>query len=106
MLVLIMIELYELKFSMLFQPSCGEIAETKTSQNPEVFPVHGGLWSQFILRSGDVKNAGLQSFFSSLQNLYQKIFKCKSNGKKKRQTYRKLCFDTSGCSRNFPRFHS
>ena len=72
MLVLIMIELYELKFSMLFQPSCGEIAETKKSQNPEVFPVHGGLWSQFILRSGDMKNAVLLSFFSNLQNLHQK----------------------------------
>ena len=99
MLVLIMIELYELKFSMLFQPSCGEIAETKTSQNPEVFPVHGGLWSQFILRSGDMKNAVLQSFFFEPSEFApKKIFKYKSNRKnKKRQTYKVLCFDTSGC---------
>ena len=76
---------------MLFQPSCGEIAETKTSQNPGVLPVHGGLWSQLILRSGDMKNAVLQSFFSNLQNLHQKIFKYKSNGKIKNARPTRSC---------------
>ena len=100
MLVLIMIELYELKFSMLFQPSCGEIAETKTSQKSRSvsssWKTGSGLWSQLILRSGDMKNAVLQSFFSNLQNLHKKNLQVVKR-EKKHQTYKKLCFDTSGC---------